>query len=122
MTLREFGLFLVSILAAVGGQFFLKKGALRLGSVNSSNVVSHVLSIFTTPELLLGLSFYASSAVLYILLLTRVKLSVVGPAVALSYIFSVLIGYFIFHEAIPLSRVVGLGFIAAGVVLVVWNS
>ncbi|MBD2019012.1 EamA family transporter [Leptolyngbya sp. FACHB-36] len=119
MTLHEFGLLLVSVLTAVGGQFFLKTGALKLGKVNASNVVSHILGILTTPELLIGLTLYGLSAVLYILLLTRVKLSVVGPAVSIGYIFSVLLGYFVFRESIPFSRLVGLGLIACGVILVV---
>lgn len=122
MTLQEFFLLLMSILASVAGQFFLKSGALRLGKVNAENLVSHILSIITVPELLIGLACYALGAVAYILILTRVNLSIVGPAIALSYVFSVVLGYFIFREAIPIARVVGLGFIVFGVVLVVWQK
>nr|WP_228035156.1 EamA family transporter [Oculatella sp. LEGE 06141] len=109
-------------MASVSGQFFLKSGALKLGKVNPENAISHILSIATTPELIGGLFIYGLGAVLYILLLTRVNLSVLGPAVASSYIFTVLIGHFAFRESIPLMRVVGLGFIVAGVLLVVWRK
>lgn len=119
MSLREFLLFLVTIMTGVGGQFFLKMGALKLGKVSTSNAVSHLLSILVTPELLFGLTLYGLSAFLYILLLTRVELSVLGPAVSLGYIFSVLMGYFIFHESIPPSRLLALGLIICGVVLLV---
>ncbi len=122
MTPPEFGLFLISILASVGGQFFLKAGALKLGKVNASNVSSHLLGILTTPELLAGLTCYGLGAFAYILLLTRVKLSIAGPAVALVYVFSVLVGYFVFRESVPFSRVVGLGLIISGVVLVIWKN
>ncbi len=122
MTAPEFGLFLISILASVSGQFFLKAGALKLGRVNAGNVSSHLLSILATPELLAGLTCYGLGAFVYILLLTRVKLSVAGPAVALVYVFSVLLGYFLFRESIPFSRVVGLGLIICGVVLVIWKN
>jgi len=121
VTPQEFAFLLVTVLTSVGGQFFLKTGALKLGKANASNAVSHVLSMATTPEVLLGLMFYGLSAILYILLMTRVPLSVIGPAVSVGYIFSVLIGYFIFREAIPLSRIAGLGLITCGVVLVVWK-
>ena len=104
------------------GQWLLKAGALKLGKVNSSNFVGHVLGILTTPELLAGLTCYGLGAIAYILLLTRVKLSIAGPAVALVYVFSMLLGYFVFQEAIPFSRVVGLGLIICGVVLVIWKS
>ena len=122
MTLSEFGLFLISLLMSGAGQWLLKAGALKLGKVNSSNFVGHVLGILTTPELLAGLTCYGLGAIAYILLLTRVKLSIAGPAIALVYVFSMLLGYFVFREAIPFSRVVGLGLIICGVVLVIWKS
>jgi drug/metabolite transporter (DMT)-like permease len=113
---------MLSIITGVTGQFFLKTGALKLGKVNAGNAVSHVISIATTPELVIGLMFYALGAIAYILLLTRVKLSVVGPSIALSYVFSVLLGHFIFGESIPFERVLGLGLIVCGVILVVWQK
>ncbi|WP_414548183.1 EamA family transporter [Anabaena sp. CCY 0017] len=122
MTLQEFTLLLMSVIASVAGQFFLKAGALKLGKVNIDNTISHILSIITIPELLLGLTCYALGAVAYILLLTRVNLSIAGPAVSLVYVFSVLLGYFIFKETIPLARLIGLSFIMAGVILVVWQK
>ena len=122
MTLPEFCLFLVSIFMSVTGQFFLKAGALKLGQANASNVVTHIWGIVTTPELLTGLSCYGLGAITYILLLTRVDLSVAGPAASLVYVFSILIGYFVFKEAIPLNRYVGLGLIMAGVILVIWKK
>jgi len=119
VSLPELLLLLTSILIGVAGQFFLKLGALKIGKAEMSNAVEQVLKIATTPELLIGLTFYGVASIAYILILTRVKLSVVGPAVALSYVFSVLLGYFIFKESLPMVRIVGLGFIMAGVVLVV---
>jgi len=122
VTPPEFGLFLISILASVTGQWLLKAGALKLGKVNAGNLIGHLLGIVTIPELLIGLACYGLGAIAYILLLTRVKLSVAGPAVALGYVFSLLLGYFIFKEVVPLSRIVGLGLIVCGVVLVIWKS
>jgi len=119
VTLQEFLLLLSSILIGVAGQFFLKLGALKLGKVEVHNALEQILKIATTPELLIGLACYGLASITYILILTRVKLSVVGPTVALSYVFSVLIGYFVFKEPLPMMRLVGLGLIMAGVVLVV---
>ncbi|MGF1601522.1 MAG: EamA family transporter [Thermosynechococcaceae cyanobacterium] len=121
MTPAEFSLLLVSILFSGSGQFFLKSGALKLGKVTGVNMVSHILGIATTPELLIGLACYALGAVSYIMLLTRVDLSVAGPAASLIYIFSVLLGYFVFHEAISINRFIGLGCIVCGVILIAWQ-
>ncbi len=122
MTLSEFGLFLISILASVAGQFLLKAGALKLAAVDARNLLGLFLSIATTTELVAGLACYGIGAISYILLLRRVNLSVAGPAVSLVYVFSVLMGYFLFREPIPLSRIVGLGLIMCGVVLVIWKN
>jgi drug/metabolite transporter (DMT)-like permease len=112
----------MSVLISVAGQFFLKMGAVKLGKVDPSNVASHILNIITIPELLLGLTCYGIGAVAYILLLTRVNLSVAAPAVSVGYIFSVLLGCFVLKEAISSTRVFGLGLIVTGVILVVWKK
>ena len=122
MSPQEFCLLLVSVLTSAMGQLFLKKGATTLGKVNAGNAVSHIFNIILTPELLLGLSFYGLGAIAYILLLTRVNLSVAGPSASIIYVFSVLIGYFVFKETIPVHRAFGLGFIVCGVLLVVWKG
>ncbi|OWY67598.1 EamA-like transporter family protein [cyanobacterium TDX16] len=122
MTLPEFGLFLISILASVAGQWLLKTGALKLGKVNATNMFSHLLGILSTPELLVGLACYGMGAFFYILVLTRVNLSVAGPAASLSYVFSVILGYFVFRESIPFNQIIALGFIVAGVILLVWRK
>lgn len=118
MTPSEFGLLFISILASSFGQLFLKMGALQLGQVTHQNALEHVLRIATTPSLVAGLAAYGVGAVSYILVLTRVKLSVAAPAASLIYLSSVLIGYFIFKESLPPIRLAGLGFIVMGVVLV----
>lgn len=118
MTPQEFSLMLAGIAASAFGQFFLKLGALKLGKVNVDNAVRHTINILVTPELLIGLLAYGLGAIFYILLLTRVKLSVASPSAALIYVFSVLIGYFYFDERITLSHGLGLGLIICGVVLV----
>lgn len=118
MTLQEFGLLLLAVLFSAAGQLLLKVGAIQLGEVTSENVISHVLSIATTPSLVAGLLAYGMGAVFYILLLTRVNLSVAAPSASLIYLASVLIGYFFFKEALTPTRMFGLGFIMFGVVLV----
>jgi drug/metabolite transporter (DMT)-like permease len=122
MVFAEFLLLLVSVLASVFGQFFLKSGALKLGKVSLENVTGHLLGMVTNIELVIGLTCYAIGAIAYILLLTRVNLSVAAPAISLSYIFSVAIGYFWFRESIPPTQLIGLAAIVIGVILVVSNK
>lgn len=118
VTPQEFGLLLISVVTSSLGQFFLKLGAGQLGQVTGDNALSHILRIATTPALVAGLAAYGIGAISYILLLTRVKLSVAAPSASLIYLASVLIGYFFFQEALSSGRLIGLGFIVVGVILV----
>lgn len=122
MSLQEIGLLLGSVLASVVGQFLLKAGALKLGKVTGDNWLSHVLSMATTWELAAGMTAYGLGAIAYILLLTRVKLSVAAPSVSLIYVFAVLIGVLAYGEALPIARAIGVALIMAGVVLVASQS
>lgn len=122
MSFQEFALLLMSVLISVAGQFFLKMGALKLGKVDVGNAVNLILNMITIPELVLGLTCYGIGAIAYILLLTRINLSVAAPAVSIGYIFSVLLGYFVLKESLNLTRAFGLGFIVIGVILVVWKK
>ncbi|GCL36236.1 MAG: EamA family transporter [Sphaerospermopsis kisseleviana] len=122
MSPQEFSLLLFSVLISVAGQFFLKTGAMKLGKVHAGNIINLILNMITIPELLLGLTCYGIGAIAYILLLTRVNLSVAAPAVSVGYIFSVLLGFFILREPISVMRLVGLGFIVTGVILVIWRK
>lgn len=121
MVIQEFALLLLAVLASALGQLFLKVGALQLGEVTGANAFNHILSIATTPALLAGLMAYGVGAVLYILVLTRVELSMAAPASSIIYLAlaSVLIGVVVFKEDLSIARLVGLGLIMGGVVLVV---
>lgn len=118
MSLAEFVCLMLSISFSVAGQLCLKLGAAKLNEISASNIFEKIIAIFLIPELILGLTFYGIGAIAYILLLTKVDLSMAAPAVSLVYVFSVLLGYFWFNEMIPLTRSFGLGFVVLGVVLI----
>lgn len=121
MSLVETGYLVLSIALSAMGQFFLKLGANKLAAISAPDILSRIWEIFLTPELIFGLTCYGFGAISYIMLLSKVDLSMAAPAASLVYVFSVLIGYFWFKETIPLSRSIGLGFIVTGVILVAWK-
>jgi drug/metabolite transporter (DMT)-like permease len=116
---NEFLLLLFSVVMAACGQLMLKTGAVKINLVEASTVAGRIVGAVLIPELVAGLAIYAVSAIAYILLLSRVKLSVAAPGSASVYVLSVLIGVFFFREPVSLLRMVGLVLITCGVILVI---
>ena len=118
MTLSAFGLLILSILANLAVQFFLKLGADNLGEVNLTSFMSYTRAFATTPELLAGIAFSLISAIAYFFTLTNLELALAGPASSLIYVFSLFMGRFYFGESIVTNQYIGLGLIITGVILV----
>jgi multidrug transporter EmrE-like cation transporter len=118
MNSNTFVLLLGAILCSVVGQVLLKAGANSLGAVGFANLGQKLIAMTTQPLLWAGLSIYAVSALGYIIVLSRAKLSAAAPLVAITYIFTVVAGMLFFGEAVPMLRWAGISCIMAGVVLV----
>lgn len=61
---------------------------------------------------------YGLAAVLNIWVLRHLDLSVVLPATAVTYVWTLVVAKLVLHETITASKVVGVGFILVGVVLI----
>lgn len=107
----RFVLIFIPIIIASIGQIILKSGMNQVGKFN-------LLKVFLNPLVLLGLFFYASSAVLWLLVLSKEKLSFVYPLVAASYVLTILLAKFILKEPVPTLRWIGLGIIIVGILVV----
>lgn len=111
-------IFIVSVLSNVGMQFSLKLAGKKLGKVEFATFFENFLSFITVPEILMALAFVILSTLAYFLVLTRVPLSVAGPASSLMYVFAFLIGHYYFNESFSTTNFIGLGLIVGGVILV----
>jgi uncharacterized membrane protein len=107
----RFVLIFIPIIIASIGQIILKSGMNQVGKFN-------LIKVFLNPLVILGLFFYASSAVLWLLVLSKEKLSFVYPLVAASYVLTILMAKFILKEPVPTLRWVGLGIIIVGILVV----
>ncbi len=118
MTLKLFGIFIVSLLLGAVGQLVMKlalDGYTRLhGSIESAGALFRAL---LTPGVVVGLGCYVVSSMLYLLIMSKVQLSVLYPMVALNYVFVTILAWLVLHEHIPAMRLVGLAVIISGVVL-----
>lgn len=121
-SLVPIAIILVNIALGSVGQISLRYGASRLGDLRAGHgIAMSVLNAFKgifTPYVFIGLSLYAMSAVLWILVLNQVRLSFAYPMISLSYVVVVLLSALILGERVPLVTVAGLVFICIGVSLI----
>jgi small multidrug resistance pump len=97
-----------AITTSLVGQVLLKNGAGGPGGF---------LSQLFRPSTIFGLACYGGAALLYIIALRRIPMSVALPCTAASYIVIALIGHFIFGESLGMQKVLAIGLIGVGVVL-----
>ncbi|MFN2595029.1 MAG: EamA family transporter, partial [Actinomycetota bacterium] len=70
------------------------------------------------PKLWVGLALFGISAIFWLLVLSKVPLSVAYPFVGVSYIVVVLVSRFVLHEHVPILRWLGVAVVAAGIAIV----
>jgi small multidrug resistance pump len=97
-----------AIAGGIGGPLLLKAG-----SVGAQSTVAQFMRMPT----LIGLGFYAFSAVLYVIALRKIPVSLAFPSVSISYAVIALLGYLLWSEPVGWSQVAGIAFICTGVVL-----
>lgn len=97
-----------AILGGIGGQLLLKAG-----SVGAQGTWDQFMRLPT----LVGLGFYAVSAVLYVIALRRIPVSLAFPSVSISYAVIAVIGYLLWSEPMGWPQVAGIALICTGVML-----
>lgn len=99
---------IAAILTSLTGQVLLKSGATGEGGF--------LAQLFRLPTMV-GLCFYGGAALLYIVALRRIPMSVALPCTAASYVVAVLIGHYVFGEALGVQKIAAISLISLGVVV-----
>lgn len=114
-------LIFTSVSLAVAGQLFLKLGMNKLGShlsLDLNSFFTFFVAAFTNVQVLAGLTLYLGSAVVWLIVLSRVELSFAYPLLGFSYVLVLLASKFILKEEVVPLRWVGAFIIFLGVFLV----
>jgi multidrug transporter EmrE-like cation transporter len=116
---QSWWLILLSVVVGVAGQTALKLGVSQPGAAEAStNVFSLIFLILRSPLVILGLVLYATGALAWIAVLSRLNLSLAYPFLALNFVLITVASRFILGESIPLLRWVGILVICAGILIV----
>ncbi len=113
----DFLFLLTSILLGACGQILLKFAVGRLGPVilGWPEVFSTLIKIFLNGWVVLGITFFVASMVLWIRVISNMELSRAYPSVGLSYCLVFISSVVIFKETVNLNKIVGLISILFGV-------
>ncbi len=118
-------LVVVSVSLATAGQFTLKAAMNDIGRIGTAQVrdaSDTIVRAVKEPKLWLGLALFGFSAMFWLVVLSRVTLSLAYPFAGLAYVAIVLIDRFVFHVPVPALRWVGASIIAIGIALVGFSS
>ncbi|MGY1696329.1 EamA-like transporter family protein [Geodermatophilus saharensis] len=119
MTPASFGLVLIGVLLNAGAQLLIKAGTNALGTlVSPDGPVQTVFRIVFQPYILGGLLSYVVSVAVWIVVLSRVPVSVAYPMLSIGYVVNAVLGYLLFREELGVLKIVGILVIILGVILV----
>ena len=122
LSIANLALVLVSVLAAAGGQLMLKQGMQLATSKHKSAGTSLVLGAATSPWVWLGLAIFGISAIVWLVVLSRVPLSLAYPFNALGYLVILTASIVLLHERANLYTWAGTTLVVAGLVIVVLSK
>jgi len=112
--MKAIPLILFTITLAMAGQICLKFG---MNEIGRSGLTAMLTKMAISPIILTGLTFYAVSAVFWMIVLSRVDLSYAYPFLGLTFVGMMFLTKFIFHEDINIWRWAGTAMIFIGVVV-----
>lgn len=114
---------LIPVTAAAVGQMILKIGMGQVGEIKlTENLWGSVMKMAANPYVVGGLAFFGINAFLWLVVLSKEKLSFAYPMVAFAYVITVLLAKYVLHEDIPLLRWAGLATIIAGILMIAKSS
>ncbi len=120
MTGTALSIALLSVLLNAAAQLFLKAGTNVVGTVSfgDANTLNTLLGIARVPWFWAGFACYGISLFTWIATLSRLPVSVAYPLVSIGYVVNALAAWWLFGESLTLQKLIGVGFIIIGVILV----
>ena len=120
MSALSFTLVMCGVLLNAVAQLLLKAGTNAVGAFDFSaaNVLPVGWKLATQPFIVAGLACYVISVVVWIMALSRVEVSIAYPMLSVGYVLNAAAAWYLFGEAVTVTRMVGIGIIILGVFIV----
>ena len=117
LTLKIFLLIVLNDIGDTIAQLFMKKGLNHTGidNIGLGNMTEFMAKGASSPLIWLGLFIFALNFFVWIVILSRVDLSIAMPVGSTSYIFVPIVAMIFLHEHISLLRWAGIALIVVGI-------
>jgi multidrug transporter EmrE-like cation transporter len=110
-------LVIVGALLNALAQLALKWGVHGSGRLGPSELWTQLPRLMTNPMLIIAVVLYVASLANWMMVLSRLDLSVAYPLMSLAYVFTFVVGVAVFHEPMSASRILGASAIIGGAIL-----
>jgi len=112
---------LTCVILGVFGQLLMKKGLNTLpNAISIRDLFSkEVFSVIFQRYVFIGIVLYILASLLWLVALSQEELSFIYPLIAIGYVFTAILGKFLFHENLTMFRFFGILLICGGVYLIV---
>ena len=113
-----FILILVSVSLSAFAQILLKNGMNSTAvqaSLNNNFTVTSAFNIITNGYVFAGLCVYFGSALVWLMVLSKIEVSIAYPFVALGFVITAILGHLLFGESLTPQRLAGILLVCVGV-------
>ena len=85
--MKDFALLLFNVILSVLGQILLKQGMNQVGEISGSfqQMAPKLIQALMNPFVIGGIGVYGSTTLIWLVVLSRIKLSVAYPMISLGY-------------------------------------
>ena len=120
MNLVSFFFLMLGVFLNATAQLLLKAGTNAVGQFefDSGNIVPVGMKLALEPHILGGVVCYMVSLVVWIMGLSRVEVSIAYPMLSIGYVLNAVAAWYLFGEAVSVTRLTGIGIIIIGVYVV----
>ena len=117
--MKDYILLIFNVFLTVLGQILLKQGVTYVGRIDSfRELLSKFWQLILNPYVIGGVSIYGFTTFVWLVILSRIKLSIAYPMLSLGYVIAIPFSWLFFKESIPKVRIIGAIIICIGVYLV----
>lgn len=120
MNVISFSLLMLGVFLNALAQLLLKAGTNAVGhfEFDAGNIVPVGMKLAFEPHIMGGMACYVVSLVVWIMALSRVEVSIAYPMLSIGYVLNAVAAWYLFGEAVSMTRLAGIGIIIIGVYVV----